>query len=147
MPNKFIQKHRKKLIAGAIGGASIATGILFRKQIGNQIASLNKIYDEKYGKDCCPVKKQQVIQEIVREAVLDPVITPTVVNIQSPPERPEFLKKLDKRMSDREQKKEIDKLQLQRIREHQLRLKNIKHKVDDGKTPFRSRKSDKLLGL
>jgi hypothetical protein len=146
MPNKFIQKHRKKLIAGAIGGASIAAGILFRKQIGNQIASLNKIYDAKYGKDCCPVKKQQVIQEIVRGAVLNPVITPTVVNVKSS-ERPEFLKKLDKRMSDREQKKEIEKIQLQRIKEHQRRLKNIKHKVDDRNIPFRSEKTDKLLGL
>jgi DNA-directed RNA polymerase subunit H (RpoH/RPB5) len=141
MKSSFIKKHKKKLIAGVVAAGAVTAGIIFRKELKEQIGKLSKIYDSRCGPVNCPVQKKEVIKELVGKTV-DPR-GPYVIDIKSEPvpklvnrsgsnEVPEHIRLSNKRIADRLAKKEIERLQLQRIKEHQMRLKNVKAKVNSG---------------
>ena len=143
MKSSFIKKHKKKLIAAGIAAgtvaAGVATGVVFRKELKEQMGKLSKIYDSRCGPAGCPTQKKEVIKELVKESVdprgnfaLDIRGTPRLVPRENSIEVPEHVRLANKRIADRLAKKEIERLQLQRIREHQMRLKNVKAKVNSG---------------
>lgn len=122
MPPKksnIFSRNKKKIIAGVALTAGLVTAAVFRENIKKEMMDIyskrNKV------KEVPPAVEKAIEKIVVKETSFikdsDIVMSKEALAAQ-------------KRMKDRQAKKEIEKVQLQRIKKHQAKLKNAKAKTN-----------------
>jgi hypothetical protein len=122
MPPKksnIFSRNKKKIIAGVALTAGLVTAAVFRENIKKEMMDIyskrNKV------KEVPPAVEKAIEKIVVKETsfIKDSDIVMSNAGLAA-----------QKRMRDRQAKKEIEKVQMQRIKEHRARVKAAKPKTN-----------------